>query len=236
MYEVDHLPVVTDELDVLSSLVALEGANVIELGCGNARLARALLKRYPLCSVTGLEVDSIQHAKNLQAPQERLSFIHAGAQSIPMPDQTFDAALMLKSLHHVALDQMDKALLEVGRVVRPDGHLYVSEPIYGGALNEIVRLYNDEGLVRAVAQAALDRLAVSADVWQQVEERRFATRVSWSDFDEFEKRMMRPTFADHQLDAEKVQLVREAFAKRVQAFGNEFVRPMHVRVFRRTAH
>ena len=41
---------------------------------------------------------------------------------------------------------------------------------------------------------------------------------------------------DHQLDAEKVQLVREAFTKRVQAFGNEFVRPMHVRVFRRTAH
>ena len=50
-----------------------------------------------------------------------------------------------------------EVLAEVARVVKPGGWFYVSEPIYGGALNQIVRLYNDEGTVRAAAQAALDR-------------------------------------------------------------------------------
>ncbi len=73
----------------------------------------------------------------------------------------FDLALMHKSLHHVPLTAMDQALAEVARVLRPGGYLYVSEPVYAGPLNEIVRLYNDEGVVRAAAQAALDR-ALSA--------------------------------------------------------------------------
>lgn len=42
---------------------------------------------------------------------------------------------------------MDQALAEVARVLRPGGYLYVSEPVYAGPLNEIVCLYNDEGVV-----------------------------------------------------------------------------------------
>ena len=234
MNQADFLPRVTDELDLMTTLVPLERAQVIELGCGNARIARDLLKRFPLSRVTGLEVDAIQHAKNLQDPQDRLTFIQAGAQTIPLPDQTFDVAWMLKSLHHVPHEAMRPALLEVGRVVRPGGLLYVSEPIYDGALNDIVRLYNDEGTVRAWAQAALDEVAASGTVWQQLAEQRFATPVSWDSFEVFESRMMRPTYADHHLDTDKVQRVREAFERQVQAHGKQFVRPMHVRVFRRT--
>ena len=51
---------------------------------------------------------------------------------------------------------MAQALGEVARVLRPGGHLYVSEPVYGGAFNEVIRVFNDEGVVRAAAQAALD--------------------------------------------------------------------------------
>ena len=37
------LPLIDDELDVLSSLVPVAGQRIIELGCGAAALARALL-------------------------------------------------------------------------------------------------------------------------------------------------------------------------------------------------
>ena len=236
MNDVDQLPRVSDELDLMPTLLplGLERVRVIELGCGNARLARAFLKLYPLSEVTGLEVDVVQHNKNLREPQAGLNFIQAGAQAIPFPDQSFDIAWMLKSLHHVPHEAMRPALVEVGRVVRPGGFLYVSEPIYDGALNEIVRLYNDEGTVRAWAQAALDEVTRSGAVWQQVAERRFATPVSWDSFEEFESRMMRPTYADHRLDDKKVQQVREAFERRVLAQGKAFVRPMHVRLLQRT--
>lgn len=235
MHAVDQLPLVSDELLVLAELLALPGAEIIELGCGNARLARELLRRFPGTHVTGLEVDALQHAKNLDAPQDGLTFLAAGAQAIPLPDASFDLALMLKSLHHVPIAAMTQALDEVARVLRPGGYLYVSEPIYDGALNEIVRLYNDEGEVRAAAQAALDQAVQAGTVWEQVAEKRFAMPVRWRSFEEFEQRMMRPTFADHRLDEAKVARVRAAFEPHCGPDGAAFVRPMHVRLLRRKA-
>jgi SAM-dependent methyltransferase len=226
------LPLIDDELVVLHRLVPLQAQAVIELGCGAARLARDLLRRHPGCRVTGLEVDQRQHAKNLAEPQPGLVFIEAGAEAVPLPDASFDLALMLKSLHHVPLALLDQALDEVHRVLRPQGCLYVSEPVYGGPLNEIVKRYNDEGRVRAEAQAALDR-ALASGRWEAVAEQHFEMPVRFADFDDFERRMMRPTFADHALDDAKIAAVRAAFEPHLGPAGAHFTRPMHVRLLRR---
>ena len=85
----------TNELILLNELVPLQAQRIIELGCGNARLSRDLLRQYPQCHVTGLEVDRIQHAANMANPAERLEFVEAGAQAIPAPDASFDLAIML---------------------------------------------------------------------------------------------------------------------------------------------
>ena len=221
-----------DELIVLNRLVPLAAQDIIELGCGAARLARELLARYPATRVTGLEVDAIQHARNLAAPAERLRFIAAGAQAIPLPDAQFDMALMLKSLHHVPQSIMDQALAEVHRVLRPGGHLYVSEPVFAGALNEITRLFNDEQAVRAAAQAALDR-ALATGAWAQVAERRFDMPAHFADFAAFERRMLDVTFAERHLDSELRERVRARFEPHMGPGGAHFQRPMHVRLLRK---
>ena len=226
------LPLVDDELEVLASLVPLAGQRIIELGCGAARLARALLARHPDSRVTALEVDARQHAKNLADPQPGLSFVAAGAQAIPAGDARFDLALMLKSLHHVPGPLMATALAEAARVLRPGGHLYVSEPVYGGPFNDLIRLFNDEGLVRAAAQRALDEALAGGD-WEGVDERRFDMPVHFRDFDDFDQRMMRPTFADHAIGDAKRAAVRAAFEPHQGADGAHFRRPMHVRLLRR---
>jgi len=223
---------IDDELDVLADLVPLAGQHIVELGCGAAQLSRALLARHADSRVTGLEVDERQHAKNQAAPQAGLTFIAAGAQAIPFPDASFDLALMLKSLHHVPVPLMAQALGEVARVVRPGGHLYVSEPVYGGAFNEVIRVFNDEGVVRAAAQAALDD-ALGTGAWTQVAERRFEMPVRFRDFADFEQRLMRPTFADHFIDEIKLATTRAAFERHVGPDGAGFDRPMHVRLLRR---
>jgi SAM-dependent methyltransferase len=225
-------PLIDDELDVLADLVPLAGQHIVELGCGAAQLSRALLARHADSRVTGLEVDERQHAKNLAAPQAGLTFIAAGAQVIPFPDASFHLALMLKSLHHVPVPLMAQALGEVARVVRPGGHLYVSEPVYGGAFNEVIRVFNDEGVVRAAAQAALDD-GLGTAVWHQVTERRFEMPVRFRDFVDFEQRMMRPTFADHFINETILATTRAAFELHVGPDGASFNRPMHVRLLRR---
>jgi len=221
-------------LDVLVALVPIAGRDIVELGCGAATLARALLERDPDTRVTGLEVDERQHAKNLASPQAGLQFVAAGAQSIPVADTSFDVALMLKSLHHVPTLLLALALTEVARVLRPSGHRYVSEPVYDGPLNEVIRLFNDEGVVRAVAQAAVDA-ALRTGVWEQVAARFFEMPVSFKDFADFEQRMMRATFVDHRIDDAKLAEVSVAFAPHMKADGAHFTRPMHVRVLRKLA-
>lgn len=226
-----------NELDVLGGLLPLAGLKIIEIGCGAARMARELLQRPDMqaagTSVLALDVDAQQHAKNLASPiQPGLSFGMAGAQHLPSPDAQFDLAWMLKSLHHVPLPDLAEALNEVARVLRPGAHLYVSEPVYAGPLNDIVRLYNDEGVVRAAAQRALDA-ALQTGCWSQVAERHFDMPVSWPDFAQFEQRMMQPTYAHYPLSAAQRQAVQQAFEQHMGPGGVALTRPMHVRLLRK---
>ena len=209
-----------NELELLKELVPLQSARVIELGCGNARLARDLLQTYPDSQLVGLEVDRIQHAANLAAPAERLTFVEASAHQIPFADASFD------------LVRMEQALAEIGRVLRPGGYWYVSEPVYDGALNELVRLFNDEGEVRAAAQALLDR-AASSGGWERVQDVYFDVPVSYRDFADFENRMVNVTYAERRFDAAIRDQLQALFAAQQGPDGAQFVRPMHVTLLRR---
>lgn len=224
--------VVAQELDLLAELVPLAGRQIIELGCGGAPLARQLLARHADCTVTALEVDERQLAKNLQSPQDRLQFVCAGAQAIPFPADRFDLALMLKSLHHVPLDLLATALSEIHRVLRPQGLLYVSEPVFAGELNEVMRLFHDEELVRAAALQALHS-AVASGAWEQVAEVHFQTPVHFASFDDFHRRMVGVTFQTHALDEATLARVRARFEPHLGPDGAHFSRPMRVNLLRR---
>ena len=224
---------VPDELDVLAALVELADARILEAGCGAAQLARELLGRYPGAHVTGIDPDERQLAKNRARPQERLEFLHGGADALPFADASFDGALMLKSLHHVPVDAMDRALGELARALKPRGWLYVSEPVFAGEFNELVRLFNDEELVRNEAQRALDR-AVASGAWTQDAERRFEMPVEFASFAQFEQRMLHPTFAERHVDEATLREVRRRYAQHGGGQGPvRFTRPMHVRLLRR---
>ncbi|MBQ0930784.1 class I SAM-dependent methyltransferase [Ideonella alba] len=229
----DQLPLIDQEDRLMASLVPLAGCRLVEVGCGPARLLRQLLQQVDGLECAALEVDRVQLARNRSEPVcPGLHFIEASAAAMPLPDGWADGVLMLKSLHHVPLDELDTALDEVARVLRPGGWFYVSEPIYAGALNALIRLFNDEGVVRAAAQAALDR-ALARGRFTAVSEHRFAQAVAYPDFDSFEQRMMRPSFADHRLTPELIAAVRQRFEPHCGPQGARFVRPMHVRLLRR---
>ena len=224
---------VSDELALLHRLVPLRAQHIIELGCGAAQLARRLLGRYPACSVTALEVDPQQHAKNLaEPPTPGLAFVPAGAQAIPFVDQSFGLALMLKSLHHVPLDLMDAALAEAHRVLRRGGHLYVSEPVFDGPLNEVMRLFADEQQVRRAAYQALQR-ALAGGGWREVTEHHFMAPVRFADFDDFERRMTGVTFAERRFDGPLREQVRARFEAVRPPAGDAFTRPMRVNLLQK---
>ena len=218
--------VVEDEPALLAELLPLEGARVLDLGCGDAAFSRRLLARGYAASVDALEVDAIQHAKNLAAPAiPGLAFGAGGADDIPFPGDRFDLALMLKSLHHVPPDRMDRAFAEVRRVLRPGGRLYVSEPVYEGEFNEIMRLFHDEGEARAAAIDAIAR-AVAGGRFRPLAQVRFVAPIAFRDFADFEARMMGVTHSRPDRSAATVARVRERFERHLGPGGARFERPV----------
>ncbi len=224
---------ISDEADFLGKVVPLERARLIELGCGKADLARKLLQAGRIRSVLALEVDAKQHAANVAAPAPRdMSFVRAGAESIPAPDAQFDVAMMLKSLHHVPLPLLDQALAEIRRVLVPGGYLYVSEPVYAGEFNDIVKLFHDEGVVRAAAYEALRR-AIAGGSFEDAGEYVFDTALHFVDYDDFVNRIVRVTHSDMSRYDAVAAAVRTRFEPHLTSNGARFVRQMRVNVLRR---
>jgi ubiquinone/menaquinone biosynthesis C-methylase UbiE len=228
-------PLVADETAFLGSLVPLEGARVIELGCGKGDFARKLVQTTPVAAVTAYEVDKIQHRKNLETPAPaKLAFAFGGAERIDLPDASVDGVVMMKSLHHVPMESLDAALAEIARVLKPGGWFYASEPLFAGELNEIVRLFHDEEKVRAAAHAALKR-AAGRKLLHEEREIFFSIPVRYDSFEQFEQNTIRATHTHHDLSPEIFARVREAFMAHMRAGGARFVRPMRANLMRKEA-
>jgi len=226
---------VIDEADFFEEVVSVKGARVVELGCGKAAFSRKLLHRGIAGLVDAFEVDALQHAANIAAtPVAGLRFALAGAEAIPLPDRSRDVVVMLKSLHHVPMGLLDRALAESARVLVDGGWLYVSEPVYAGDFNDIVKLFHDEGEVRAAAYAALRR-ATDAGVLRWDREIVFDTPLHFRDFDDFVDRIVRVTHSRIALDPAVEAEVRCRFARFQSTDGAHFVRRMRVNLLRPAA-
>ena len=142
---------VREERELIEQL-PLHAAHALELGCGNAGQTRLLARSGKFASILALEVDRTQHARNLardDLPSVRFGF--GAAEDIPADDASIDAVFLFKSLHHVPVERLEQAFIEIRRVLVPGGLVYISEPIFDGDYNELLRLFHDEREVRAAA-------------------------------------------------------------------------------------
>jgi SAM-dependent methyltransferase len=224
-----------NEVKLMLETLPFDGARVLELGCGRAEKTRTLAETGRPREILALEVDAIQHAKNLQITDlPGVRFAHGGAEAIPAPDASFDIVIMFKSLHHVPVAHMDAALDEIARVLKPGGLAWISEPVFAGELNEIMRLFHDEKVVREAAFAAVCR-AVERGPLQLKEERFFTTRSQFDDFAQFDARMIRVTHSNHTLSPELYRGVREKFDAHLTPQGVTFINPQRVDLLQKPA-
>lgn len=96
----------------LSALAA--GTHVLDAGCGEGVLVEEFQGRL---AIEGLD-------PNYSSPLVRQGSLLA----LPYADGTFDRALCLDVLEHLAFDDQPKALAELHRVLKPGGELYVTVP------------------------------------------------------------------------------------------------------------
>lgn len=224
---------VVSEAEVYNRLLPLDGARIIELGCGAAAHTRAIAESGRPAAILACEVDTIQHEKNLAITDlPMVTFAHAGAQAIPAEDGSADIVMMFKSLHHVPQEVMDSAMQEIRRVLKPGGLAYISEPVYAGDFNEVLRLFHDEKAVREAAFATVQK-AVKEGVMELVGQHFFNTPNNFQDFADFERKIIGVTHTDHRLSPELLQSVREKFEGFMGPQGAQFVMPIRVDLLRR---
>lgn len=226
----------TSDYELIREHLPVEDSRLLELGCGTALTTRRLAESLPVREIIAMEVDALQHEKNrLIDDLPKVRFVFGGAQAIELDDESVDAVIMLKSLHHVPVADMDRALDEIARVLRPGGLAYISEPVYAGDFNEILRLFNDEQRVREAAFAALCS-AVERGVLSLQAEIHFLSRSSFAGFNDFEERILGVTHSTFDIDETLFARIRERFMTHVDAAGNaEFLSPMRVDLLRKSA-
>ncbi len=215
---------VANEGELLHEMLHLRGAAVLELGCGKAEKTRIVAQQ--AATVLALEVDAAQLAKNLAITDlPNVRFGHGGAEEIPAADANFDIVLMFKSLHHVPVELMDSVSPEIRRVLKPGGMAYISEPVYAGNFNEILKLFHDEKAVREAAFAA-EQQAVASRLFELVQQKFFLQPMHFADFAQFEQQVLKVTHTEHRLNADTYEKVRAKFNAHMTRDGADFLTPM----------
>ena len=97
-----------------------DGMHVLECGSGPGHVTESLLKEFPNCKATAIEIDSyiievlktVSHDKKFNVAQQSIT-------DLGFKDSTFDFVITRLVLEH--LPDPEKALWEVHRVLRPGG-------------------------------------------------------------------------------------------------------------------
>lgn len=216
------------EPEIYNELLELNGKQILELGCGRGELTRAIASEGEGRTVYALEVDEIQHKLHQQIDDlPNVEFRMAGAENIPYPDNRFDVAFMFKSLHHVPLELMDNAFAEIHRVLKPGGFAYISEPVFAGDFNELLRMFHDEEQVRLAAFEATKR-TIDSGLFELASETFFNAPMHFDDFTDFDCKILQVTHSDHRLAPELFEAVKAKFESHMTPDGANFLMPIRV--------
>jgi len=112
-----------DELKHFAEFVQ-DGDAILDIGCGNGRLYQAFKNLQ--VSYTGMDQSKglIDIAKK-QVPEGE--FVVADMTDLPFEDETFNNIFVIASFHHLpSVEMREKALLEMKRVLKPGGHILMT--------------------------------------------------------------------------------------------------------------
>jgi SAM-dependent methyltransferase len=142
-------PVYFQPLDQeLGPVVRYLSGHLLNAGCGSRDISTYLLAN-AVTKITQYDIDS-RDPDVIVGPLE----------SMPFEDETFDSVLCNAVLEHVS--NAEDSIRELGRVVRPDGHIVISVPFLQPfhASPTDFRRYTADGLADLGARAGLDVVCV----------------------------------------------------------------------------
>ena len=214
-------------------LLPVEGAEIIDVGCGEGQLTRMLTRRG--AHVTGIEVSPRALARARAAePVGDERYMQGLAEDLPVKSRSADIVVFLNSFHHVDEQGQPKALKEAARVLKEGGILFISEPLPEGPYFQLMKVAHDETKVRNRAQEALRHAAEYKLLLEKT--LTHVDRVTLKDFETFQDRITainpqtRAAFVEHE---PTIRTDFERLGRQVDDHW-EFDQPTRVHLFRRS--
>lgn len=143
-------PVKKYKRQTFDALDITEGDYILDVGCGRGNDARAMAEQVGRSGkVIGIDIDPgliddvVKLTQGLKLP---LEFREGNVYSLDFKDNTFDACRTDRTLQH--LENPQKALTEMVRVLKPGGRIVVSEPDWGSLTLNIPA--NERDLTRKI--------------------------------------------------------------------------------------
>lgn len=180
---------VRGEPDVLSELLPFAGASLLVLGPVHAERIEHISAAAG--QVTVADADLTEKKAAALAMPDNVTVTTFGPEHIEAADGSVDVVVMVDALHRVPAMLMDKGMAEIGRVLSAGGLLYVSEPVFEGALNDLTVLVQDDERERLAAFEAL-RQAIQAGQFELQREVFFKSRLKFASFDAFADALLQP--------------------------------------------
>jgi len=221
---------VSTDLEALDRFINVNGLFLVDAGCGNIHLSRALAERG--ARVLAIDPDPVQAKVNQTAEIiANVGFAQIGADAVPVESQSVDGVLFSYSLHHVLADQYAAVFNEVTRIVKPAGLVYVVEPVASGELNEVMRLFHDEQAVRETAQSFLDQFAFK--YFNTVDVINYRVPIQYRSWEEFASKYAAKSYNTNYTESQvRAGPVKERFIELGEARGYAFESPVKVTYLR----
>ena len=112
----------------LEILKTKRGAKIAEIGCGDGIFLKRVVNSYQV-EGWGLDVStySIQRAKK-QSPMN-IKFESGLAENLPYKSNFFDAIMCISVLEHFRGQEINRAIKEMYRILKPGGYLVIGSPV-----------------------------------------------------------------------------------------------------------
>jgi len=123
--------------EAVEELQPLPEGRYLDVGTGTGALVSEILKQAPGAHIDGIDPSEkmLQIAQSKNLP-DTVHFFSADATALPMEDETYDGIILGFSFRNI--EQREKAIAEIFRVLKPWGRLVILEAVYPA--NPIVRL------------------------------------------------------------------------------------------------
>ena len=151
--------------------VDLVGKKVLEVSCGHGGGASYLMRTLHPASYTGLDLNTVgiefcRKRHNLPG----LDFVQGNAETLPFPDQSFDAVINVEAA--INYQNVPRFFAEMERVLRPGGHFLYADIRYA---DEIAAW---EAELASIPMRLVSEHVINAEVMRGLEKNRFLDQIT----------------------------------------------------------